>query len=512
MKRAGQVAVFAALMLLGLAALGARAPEVFQPTGIYFVDPDAYSRMTRVRLIEEGQGWLIRRHDFENAPEGTVPHTTAPLDWLLVGLAACLRVAGAAEPRDLAGAWISPLLGAVFLATLGAWAWKRPWGWTSLLLASVSPILAHAFSLGRPDHQSLIVLLIAAGLMLETRLWNREEFRPVLAALVWAAALWVSLFEPLLVLAVVLVLRWWVLGREALPADRAGWAGAGIFAGALLLALAAEGWRFQPLEGEAAGAFPRWASTIGELRPAGWAGLSAWAGWFGPTVGMVLLLQRTTPARAWGLLHILACAAAGVMARWGPFFVLVTALALPAAVRSLPMPRLAAVVFLIGLWPVAKAWDEQLFPEGKALEAARQRAMEGPLLREIATCLPPDAIFVAPWWESPAAAYWSRARGVAGSSHQSLPGILETARFYLSENEAEAREVLRRRQAMWVLVDDPTRVVPTSAALLGEQPPTLPLARKLWRQRQAAGLRLVAQNAFYRLFTAGPLPAAGEQE
>ena len=68
---------------------------------IYFVDPDCYSRMSRARLVAEHPGLIVRQPDFENFPAGISPHTTAPLDYLIVLLAAGLR-AFTAQPLDLA--------------------------------------------------------------------------------------------------------------------------------------------------------------------------------------------------------------------------------------------------------------------------------------------------------------------------------------------------------------------------------------------------------------------------
>lgn len=58
--------------------------EVFVADRVFFVDADCYSRMTRARLVSEGAGPSIRHHDFENWPQGTTPHTTAPMDWAIV--------------------------------------------------------------------------------------------------------------------------------------------------------------------------------------------------------------------------------------------------------------------------------------------------------------------------------------------------------------------------------------------------------------------------------------------
>jgi hypothetical protein len=71
--------------------------------------------MTRARSCFEHPGTILRHHDFENYPAGITPHTTAPFDYLIVGLAVLLRpfTHDALEP---AGALISP-----FLALFSGW-------------------------------------------------------------------------------------------------------------------------------------------------------------------------------------------------------------------------------------------------------------------------------------------------------------------------------------------------------------------------------------------------------
>ena len=80
--------VFPALVAgLALAAFTWNADAVFFGGNVYFSDGDCYARMTRVRLLQEHPRAPVHRHDFENYPIGTQPHTTAPLDYLIAGLA-----------------------------------------------------------------------------------------------------------------------------------------------------------------------------------------------------------------------------------------------------------------------------------------------------------------------------------------------------------------------------------------------------------------------------------------
>src|SRR5207253_9785659 len=96
--------------------------DVFFGGQINFIDADCYARMTRARICFEHPGTIVRRHDFENFPIGTSPHTTAPFDYLIVGTAAALR-SFTKHALELAGAIVSPLL-AIGLGIFLCW-WTR---------------------------------------------------------------------------------------------------------------------------------------------------------------------------------------------------------------------------------------------------------------------------------------------------------------------------------------------------------------------------------------------------
>src|SRR5205814_9115449 len=159
------IVIFSALIL---ATRSANYQDVFVDGNIYFTDADCYARMTRARMCAEHSGLIIRQHDFENFPEGTTPHTTAPLDSLSVALSFLLKPY-TAQPIDFAGAMVSPVLGLVggwFL-----WWWSRRmtlhYRWVMLILYGISPILVHGTELGRPDHQSLLIVLVTIGVCAE---------------------------------------------------------------------------------------------------------------------------------------------------------------------------------------------------------------------------------------------------------------------------------------------------------------------------------------------------------
>jgi hypothetical protein len=95
--------------------------------------------------------------------------------------------------------------------------------------------------------------------------------------------------------------------------------------------------------------------------------------------------------------------------------------------------------------------------------------------------------FISPWWYSPQIAYWSGQPGVAGTSHQSLPGIVDTARFFLSADTEKAAEILQRRRVGWVIVDpsadieqrDRLHGVTNSEKVLGVAAPKEPMCEIL---------------------------------
>jgi len=210
--------------------------DVFFGGQINFVDADCYARMTRARICFEQPGIVVRRHDFENFPIGTSPHTTAPLDYLIVATAIVLKPLSN-NALDLAGALISPLL-SIALGIFLCW-WTRSaqirFRWGLLVLYALSPMLAHGFALGRPDHQALLITLITLAICAE---WNlaRQPSKSwsIVSGASWAMALWVSLYEPIVLLVIVLAFRPRALFiRER----RAGWI---VFVAILVIAFIVE--------------------------------------------------------------------------------------------------------------------------------------------------------------------------------------------------------------------------------------------------------------------------------
>src|SRR6185369_4992623 len=223
-RRGGHFALIlfelAILTALIVATRCANYQDVFVAGNVYFADADCYARMTRAHIVRENPRLIIRHHAFENFPKGTTPHTTAPLDYLIVALSFLLNPF-TAHALDMAGAFVSPLL-----ALLGGWFlwwWSRRmtfrYRWVLLILYAISPILVHGTELGRPDHQSLLILLVAIAICAG---WSSQTLQAanmagawwLTSAVAWAVAIWVSAYEPL-VLFLVLTATVLLMNRRA---------------------------------------------------------------------------------------------------------------------------------------------------------------------------------------------------------------------------------------------------------------------------------------------------------
>ena len=481
------------IALLSALILGTRCANyenVFAGGQIYFVDADCYARMTRARLVAQHPGTIVRQHDFENYPAGATPHTTAPFDYLIVFLSWALS-ACTAQPLDLAGAIISPLLalgGGWFL-----WWWSRrfaaPGRYAALLLYALSAILVHGTELGRPDHQALLIVALLIALAAE---WTLQE-KPsrgwgVVSGLSWGLALWVSLYEPLILLGGLVlcsaVSRW---SNLMAPARRVGWC---LFLDVVLLAALVE--RRWPEWPGAQPFFANWSATVGELKSVGLTN-PVWLYWCGGWLllsPLLLALARKRRALPWtfaGLLLLTSCLTLWE-ARWGYFWAVVFLLTLPVQIAVVRRKWLAWGAVALGLLPLLQFWDGQFWPNEQAATRRTEDRREAAQWREVASQLSgrPHAPVLAPWWLSPATAYWSGQPTIAGSSHESLPGIAASARFFLATSADEAEAILRRHDVQWVLVSDGERVAENSAAILGVTAPAEALGRVLDRSPSKA--------------------------
>ncbi len=490
-----------------LAAVTWNRAQVFVPRAdggvlVVFADGDCHSRMQRAAVVAAAPGTTIRAHDFENHPHGTVPHTTAPMDYLIAALGI------AVQPLDVAGAWISPLIGLATLLFLFFWSRTLDLHprWPALLLFALSPALTHAFALGRPDHQSLLVALTTIALAS-----NLAFIRTARSAWAWTSgaawgiALWVSWFEPLILLAGQELARFLVLPGKAYPPP---WRRALLLTAAIALAAwALEGFRHPWPSDEVRALFPRWAAMLGELAPANPQSLFTWTGWLLVPAPVLLIwdyLRRRDPLTLVVLILLVAVTAlTGWQARWNAYQSAIFCLALPWILAPLQKMWLVWVAFLASLWPVAWAWDARISPSPAAQAKAQEQIIEAALIEQTAQFLraQPRGGVLAPWWISPALARQSGQPFVGGTSHQSLPGTADTARFFLSEDDTEARSILRKREVLYVVSEDPERVIPTSAQLLGIDTPKHPLILRLARGRDLpAFLEPVFANQFFRVY------------
>ncbi len=472
------------LSVLILATRCANYRDVFVAGNVYFTDADCYARMTRVRMCSEHPGLIVRHHDFENFPAGTTPHTTAPLDYLILALSILLKPF-TSHAIDLGGAFISPsfaLLGGWFL-----WWWSRRmkfrYRWVTLILYAISPILVHGTELGRPDHQSLLILLLAIAVCAEWSLRMEPSTQwSAISGIAWGVAIWISAYEPIVLLLIILLLgavqdRHLVFGKQRCT----GWI---LLAGIVAFMLLIE--RRIPSFSTfySGGFFKNWLRAIGELAhvsPANpiwlrWAGylilVAPFLIWFGlwqrkskstrksrsetPPLFIVVLLVATYLLTIW-------------QARWAYFFLLFFAIALPALVEPINSRAAVWIAFILSIFPILRDWDARLWPNEAEFARRIEQRNESIQLRELAINMRSSETrpFLAPWWLSPAIAYWSEQPGVAGSSHESLPGIEQSTRFFLSQDWQTARKILEDRRVAWVVAYDFERVARNSSAVLG---------------------------------------------
>ena len=504
LRSAAGVAFLAALFF---ACVTWNRAQVLVPRGdgtalVVLADGDCHSRLQRAAMVADNPGRIIRSHDFENFPDGTAPHTTAPMDYLIAGLSLVVC------PLDLAGAWISPLLGMITLLFLAVWSLVidlRP-RWPMLLLFAISPALTHAFALGRPDHQSLLVALTTVALA--SNFAFVRTARPAWAwasGAAWGLALWVSWFEPLILLAAQEVARAVALRGAAWPTP---WRRSLLLAAVIACAAwAFEGFRNPWPDPSVRELFPRWAAMLGELQPSTPAAMFAWTGWLLVPAPLLLAWDYHRRRDPLALIVVVLLAAvtalAGWQARWSPWLASMFCLSLPWILRPIGKRWVVWGIFIVSLWPVGRTWEQRLSPDQEELAQRREKIAEAALLSEAAGFLrsQPRGGVLAPWWISPALARQSGRPMVGGTSHQSLPGSADTARFFLATDDESARDIIRKRQVRYIVTDDPERVVFTSVILLAIKAPSDPLITRLFRGRDIpAFLEPVFANAFFRVY------------
>jgi hypothetical protein len=536
------------ILLVALLALVIRfhnLTEVLVGGHLYFIDADCYSRMSRAQMVSKAPGTVVHYQQFENWPDGVVSHATAPLDYLIVGMERVLRTLWPVQGRfaslaeqtlDVAGALVSPLLGALLCLIIAFWArslrltdGKRPacW-WMAPLLLAVSPALVHATVFGRPDHQSLLVFTLGIALVAEHRMLVQPgRFWTILGGVMWGLGLWVSLFEPLILLVANCLLGIGFARGAWKNRARIVWAVC-LFA-VVVFAYAVEGIPYAMPDMQFRDAFVRWGDSIGELRGLG--GIEAfgyWLGaliWIAPVALWICFHREIGPGRGWlkvaGGLAAFTVILTYWQVRWSPYAVLSFALMTP---WMLSVPKQAwqgALAGLLALIPVANEWQQSLDlsveeSEGKYLD--RSERINARLAADRMRA--PEVLpFIAPWWLSPSLAYWSGQPAVAGSGHEGISGILDTARFFLATDPVQARAILNKRGVRLVVASDSARAIQNSVDVLGVAAPPKPLAERLWEPNleEAWGLGGERNVTTFRILAVMPskqesVPAEGAPE
>ncbi|MEO6846824.1 MAG: hypothetical protein ABI443_05225 [Chthoniobacterales bacterium] len=562
------------MLALAWACRMASAPEIFIGGNVYYFDPDCYSRMTRVKMVLEHPFKHIAYHAFENYPQGVFTHTTAPLDYAIALLTLPMRWLSA-QPVDMAGAFIGPLLGLLSILYLWWWcrAMKLHYLWMLLFVAAVSPILAHGYAVGRPDHQNIILLFLTVALTSEWTLWQKPSRGwAIVNGCAWGLALWTSFFEPLILLVATLLLRGGLLylpqrlfKKSKLTTIQSVWLeNIAVLGIVLFVSLLFEGIRIPHLSKETLTYFDNWSHTIAELRPmtmdrfgvvrfTGWllyaapfllvidairsksreslalavlviltAGLTIWEQRWGYFVAMMFAISLPWVMRPFEArwLQYGALIVVGILTLWAKIWVGVALLLIAVIVaRFLGKIRgrwIGYVVFIFSLGPMAWEWQNVIYPPDNYAQFLAEKHKDAVLLHEVAEHLisPEKTPILAPWWLSPAITYWSGQPSVSGSSHESLPGTVDSARFYLATNNAEAREILNRRGVRYVVAYEPERIIDTSAKLLGKPAPENPLGALLYQSPEKAPrfLQLVYANEFFKVYENISLNASETKE
>jgi hypothetical protein len=191
-------------------------------------------------------------------------------------------------------------------------------------------------------------------------------------------------------------------------------------------------------------------------------------------------------------------------ARWGYFFVLIFALVLPHLLELVKSRTAVWIAFFLSILPILRNWDETIWPnEARQADLVANR-IESTQLRHLARnlCSSENQPFLAPWWLSPQIAYWSNQPAVAGSSHESLAGIEDSARFFVTQDWETARKLLENRGVTWIIAYDSERTAQNSAAILGIPVPEHPVCMMLNKMPTTAPSVLVlsAQNGVAKLY------------
>ncbi len=457
------------LILLAFAFRGVRWEEIFTEAGIAFADPDCWTRMMRVAWLAEHPLQPLRWHGFENYPIGIAPHTTAPLDYLILALSLPLRLF-TGDALALAGALVSPVLGAGLLVFL--WFWMGRWypgraRTAALLFYAVFPPLAWAQNVGRPDHQSLVIAAVMAAVCLEVNVAAGAGRRLQLAAGgAWGVALWTSLYEPAVVFVIVAAVRLATLRLAFFTRRPWWWLALAVVCG---IGWLVDGVRVAPPPPGYRHYLENWLGQVGEMRGLKPMSFTYWFGawvWVAPVLVVVawrVLKLRPGNLALFSALTVALSGLAMAQARWG-------ALANGLACVLFLVPLLFRLPGRIWPWPVAFLLSLPVFLYHLNAAQVRRPDPENARLLEVARKIQPPGAILAPWWIGPALLRPDGAPIVASSSHQSIEGIVDASRFFAAGNWADCEAILRKRGVRWVVAADPGRTLSQAFRVLGVAP------------------------------------------
>ncbi len=470
-------------------------------------DGDCYTRLHRVSLIVAGKGWIWGFHDFENYPFGIVPHTTFPLDGLLAALTLLLKPF-LESPLDWAGLLISPLLFLLIIGTIHYFSQKEsetkegekiggsiysPFvlivGWALL------PGLIWGTPFARPDHQSLVVVLIFLALWGEERRWRVGGGRwEVAMGSLWGMSLWVSLYEPFIVLGILGVMNLIIRHRE----QKRFW---GVIAVLFLLTQGIEGFRFLDLHAMRERNLSTWFQTIGETRGMG-------------VEDFFLIFTVTTLFIPFFIFRFRS------KVKISPTILVMIGITLVLVGLTLFQRRWLyfSIIPPLLLFAVIWSWLSQTWKWAMGIIFLMNIVISTSHLKSDPTQEPPIAVeakllaksiqgtggILAPWWISPSLLYFSGEPIVASTSHQSIAGIVASSQFYRGSHWLEAERILRERKVRWVVAYDEDRVLQNASETLGLAIPADPRASwagGLWRvERIPTALKLRAATTHLRLY------------
>ena len=189
--------------------------------------------------------------------------------------------------------------------------------------------------------------------------------------------------------------------------------------------------------------------------------------------------------------------------RWLPYTCLFGAFLTAFAFKNFEKRKTQRLVMILQFTPLMlwNAWEISIIRPPIQLAELRQVASE---IRSSEATL-------GPWWLSPAFLYYGRTPIVASSSHQSLSGTLDSARFFTTDNFLIARDILHKRKVRWVFVSNPDNLFINSFQILyGDNPLSIDIPKnpesklvllRLWHsQALPEWMRLRAVTPRFRLY------------